>query len=522
MAKKIRVKLILELHAAGVSRNTIADTRHMSRSSVSEVIRIAELHNINPEEVRSLNDEEAYRLFYPDKFQTEQIYQDPDYNYIHDELSKTGVTLKLLWKEYRDKCTLNEALPMGYTRFCEGYKKYTVRGDLTNHLEHKPGVRTEVDWSGSTMRFTDSITGDAIKVYLFVATLPYSMYSYVEPTLDMKMNTWIRCNIHMFEYFGGVTARIICDNLKTGVVSHPKEGEIILTEDYEAFGNHYVTAIMPAQVRKPKQKAAVEGTVGKIATAIIARLRDRNFTSFSELKAAVEDKLKEFNQKPFQKREGSRHLIYQQEKTYLRPLPDVPYEIATWDRYHKVGLDFHVIYKKNRYSVPYQYAKQYADLRISDTQVEIYINKQRVATHTKLPSYIEYKHSTKPEHMPPEFLKQEWDDDRIKRWADGIGPYTRKVIDKIFRCYQIKEQGYNPTLSVLRLSKTYSQERLETVCELALMKYRAPRYHHLKALLSANQDKIYLENKIKRKEEKEGLGSGYLRGVEYYGGSHHD
>jgi hypothetical protein len=372
------------------------------------------------------------------------------------------------------------------------------------------------------MSFIDGNTGEEIKVYLFVATLPYSMYSYVEPTLNMKMDTWIRCNVHMFEFFGGVTTRIVCDNLKTGVVSHPKEGEIILTEDYEAFGNHYVTAIMPAQVRKPKQKASVEGTVGNIATAIIAKLRNRTFTSLAELKTAVEEKLDEFNRAPFQKREGSRQQVYEQEKTHLRPLPDTPYEIASWDRKHKVGLDFHVIYKKNRYSVPYQYAKQYADLRVTDTHVEIYINGQRVTTHQRFPSYIEYKHSTKPEHMPPEFLRQEWDDERIKRWADSIGPNTRNVIDRIFGSYEIKEQGYNPTLSVLRLSKTYSQERLETACELALKKYRMPRYHHLKALLSANQDKLYLESKVKDTSEEENGHLGYLRGAEYYGGSHHD
>ena len=522
MANKIKVKLIMELHAAGVSRNTIADTRHMGRNSVSEVIRIAQQLGISADDVRVLSEEEAYQLFYPNKFQTESIYQAPDYDSVHEELSKTGVTLKTLWKEYCDKCKINDVLAMGYTRFCEGYRTYTVRNSLTNHLEHKPGAVTEVDWSGPTMSFIDGNTGEEIKVYLFVATLPYSMYSYVEPTLNMKMDTWIRCNVHMFEYFGGVTTRIVCDNLKTGVVSHPREGEIILTEDYEAFGNHYVTAIMPAQVRKPKQKASVEGTVGNIATAIIAKLRNRTFTSFAELKTAVEEKLNEFNRAPFQKREGSRQQVYEQEKTHLRPLPDTPYEIASWDRKHKVGLDFHVIYKKNRYSVPYQYAKQYADLRVTDTHVEIYINGQRVTTHQRFPSYIEYKHSTKPEHMPPEFLRQEWDDERIKRWADSIGPNTRNVIDRIFGSYEIKEQGYNPTLSVLRLSKTYSQERLETACELALKKYRMPRYHHLKALLSANQDKLYLESKVKDTSEEENSHLGYLRGAEYYGGSHHD
>ncbi|WP_443624830.1 hypothetical protein [Catenibacterium sp.] len=104
-----------------------------------------------------------------------------------------------------------------------------------------------------TMHYTVPSTGEVVKVYLFVATLPFSQYSYVEATKDMKMDTWINCNRYMFEYFDGSTVRVVCDNLKTGVVIHPKNGEIILTDTYSDFGNHYMTAIMPAQVRKPKQ-----------------------------------------------------------------------------------------------------------------------------------------------------------------------------------------------------------------------------------------------------------------------------
>ncbi|MEG1470731.1 MAG: hypothetical protein RSC31_08820 [Anaerovoracaceae bacterium] len=129
---------------------------------------------------------------------------------------------------------------MGYTKFCKGYDEFTVERKLTNHLEHKPGIVAEVDWSGPTMSYIDTATGELITAYLFVATLPYSQYSYVEATIDMKMDTFIRCHIHMYEYFGGVTTQLVCDNLKTGVVKHPKEGEIILTADYEALEQHYM------------------------------------------------------------------------------------------------------------------------------------------------------------------------------------------------------------------------------------------------------------------------------------------
>lgn len=330
MANKINVKLILELNAAGLSQNKIVATRHMSKHSVSDVIHIAEKLGVTYSDIQMFEDDAVYRMFYPDKHALEHLYEKPDYEMVHGELRRVGVTLKLLWQEYQDRCKKSGRIAMGYTKFCHGYADYTVANKLTNHLDHKPGVVTEVDWSGPTMSYIDVSTGEIVTVYLFVGTLPYSQYSYVEPCLDMKMPTFIRCHIRMYEYFAGVTTRLVCDNLKTGVVSHPKEGEIVLTADYEALGEHYQTTIMPAGVLKPKQKPSVEGTVGKIATAIIAKLRNEIFYSFHDLKAAVSKKLYEFNHENFQKREGSRYEVYLDEKESLHCLPSVPYEIATW------------------------------------------------------------------------------------------------------------------------------------------------------------------------------------------------
>ena len=314
MARKIDVKLILQLRDAGLSKSAIASTRQISRNSVRDVFDIADAKGIRYSDVRGLEDSELYHLFYPEKYANESMYGDPDYEHVHQELKKTGVTLKLLHEEYVERCEQNGEIPMGKTKFNEGYADYTIAHRLTNHVDHKPGERAEVDWSGPTMHYVDFSTGEVITVYLFVGTLPYSQYTYVEPCLNMKMDTFIRCHIHMYEYFGGVPVRTICDNLKTGVVSHPREGEIILTDEYAALGYHYETAIMPAGVRKPKQKASVEGSVGKIATAIIARCRNDVYNSFEDLKRGVSGKLDKFNRDPFQKREGSRYEAFMEER----------------------------------------------------------------------------------------------------------------------------------------------------------------------------------------------------------------
>ena len=520
MANKIKVKLILELRASSMSQREICRTRQMSQHSVGDVCKIADDLGIVHHDIKDKTDEEVYRLFYPDKHVIELLYKSPNYDYIHSELKKTGVNLKLLWHEYKDSCGLTSELPMGYTKFCEGYTEHTTANSLTNHLHHKPGMVCEVDWSGSTMEIIDRPTGEIIKVYLFVATLPYSQYSYVEPCLDMKQNTWLKCNINMFEFFHGSTVRITCDNLKTGVISHPKQGDIVLNEKYEDFGNHYLTAIIPAGVKKPKHKPSVEATVGKIATAIIAKLRNDVFYSLEELKIKVAHKLAEFNNAPFQKREGSRRLIFEEvEIKHLRELPSTSYEVAEWSYGHVVNLDCHVAYKTNRYSAPYKYVGKKVDLKITDTLVELFLKTERLYCHKKFPDYAKYQWATSDDHMPDKFHQTQWDDLRIKKWAHSIGLCTGKVIDQIFESVRIKEQGYNSALAVLRLSTTYSAARLEAACELALERIRSPRYQSLKAILSTNQDHEFLKQKSEVKsKELDKVAQGYIRGSDFYSG----
>lgn len=512
MANKINIKLILELTDKGMSGRAIEATYHMSHHSITTVLRRAAELDFSYMDSLSYSDMELYRKFFPNKYASEELYTLPDYEYVHKELSRTGVNLRLLWNEYKSNCINHNQTFIGYAKFCDDYRKYINANSLTNHLVHKPGIITEVDWSGSTMQLTDKYTGEIIPVYLFVATLPYSQYSFVEPCLDMKEDTWLMCHVKMFDFFGGVTNRIVCDNLKTGVIKHPKEGDIILNEKYESLGQHYVTAIMPAPVRTPKAKASVEGTVGKISTAVIARLRDCTFHTLNELRTAVYEAVDDFNNTPFQKREGSRKMIFDEEKEYLHSLPAIPFEIADWVYGRKVTLDSHVIYKKNRYSCPYQYVGKTVDLKVTASTLEIYYQHERIATHVRFPDYAVNHYSTHPEDMPDRFQKPEWDENRIRRWADSIGRYTAEVIDRIFRSVQIKEQAYNPCLSVLNLSKSYTPERLEAACSMALDRIRLPRYKHLKAILSANQDKtVAMPSKMTDEQ-------GYVRGAKYYGG----
>lgn len=523
MAKRINVKLIMELSAGGLTQNEIASSRHFSKTSVNLVLKTARELNVSASDLREMSPEEAYRLFFPEKLSADQIYELPDYGYVHEELKKVGVTLKLLWEEYREKCLAKGNIPVGKTKFCDDYNKYCSEAAISGHFEHKPGQRCEVDWSGPTMRITKA-DGEEIKVYLFVSCLSYSRYAYVEPTLDMKMDTWIRCNIHMYEHFGGVPIRTVCDNLKTGVVKHPKEGEIILTDSYEAMGNHYITAIMPAGVRKPKQKPGAEGTVGNIATAIIAKLRNRTFRNFPSLEEAVKKALAAYNAAPFEKRAGSRLEVWKEEKAYLRALPTVPYEIASWEYHRKVYPNCHATLNKNYYSVPYTYRGKYVDIRYTEKLVEIYYDHQRVASHPIFPAYVENRYRTEPTHMPDYFNEPEMNDTRMLSWAATIGPYTNDVIARVFRSVQIKEQGYNAALAILRLSKGYPKDRFEAACRIALGQASSPRYRLIQAILINNQDLIRRDQEAIPKENSQATeeSGAFIRGAAYYGGGDPD
>lgn len=224
------------------------------------------------------------------------------------------------------------------------------------------------------------VTGEVSKINLFVGVLPLSQMACFEPAPGMEERTWLECHVHMYEHWGGVPERTVCANLKTGVVKHPREGEVVLNDAYEALGEHCMTAIMPAQVRKPKQKASAEGTVRDAATWVIARIGNEAFAAIDDARAAVRRCLDAYNAHPPQKREGSRDSVFAGAgAAELGPLPDVRYDVCERVCNRSVGLDFHVVYAKNRCSVPHRYVGRKADLRVDEPTPSIYHAGERIA-----------------------------------------------------------------------------------------------------------------------------------------------
>ncbi|MCM1023468.1 MAG: IS21 family transposase [Prevotella sp.] len=401
-------------------------------------------------------------------------------------------------------------MPYQSTQFNKYYNDFIARKNATMHLNHKPGKIMQVDWAGDTASIIDTDTGNPIPAYVFVATLPYSGYSYVEAFLSMNQECWITAHVNAYKFFGGVTRIIQCDNLKTGVDKHGKD-EVILNKTYQELSEHYNTAVIPARVRAPKDKAMVEGTVGVISTFILAALRNGRFFSLSELNEAIWERLSLFNSKPFQKKDGSRSTMFEEEKYYLLPLPSRHYEMSTW-KVATVSPNYHISVDKMNYSVPYEYIRQKVDVRLTTKTVEVFFEGNRICSHIRLYGRPE-QYSTVDSHMPPEHQQYiKWNGERFIEQAAKIGNSTETVIKAVLSGYKTEQLGYKTCMSILRLADKYSVERLENACRKALNYTPRPCLKNIKAILSSGQDKIPDEVKPEPSSSK----YGFTRGDSYY------
>lgn len=505
-----------------MSKRSIAASCGCSRNTITTVLERAAECDISWPLPDDVTDGDLQGYLFPDKSKM-QNHRMPDYEYIHKELAKKGVTLTLLWEEYCRACYQTGETPYMYTQFCFHYRKYANTTKATLRIKRKPGELMEVDWAGQTAFLKDNITGEKIPAYVFVATLPCSQYTYVEAFLSQNLENWITAHIHAFQFFGGIANIIVPDNLKTGV-DKSSYWDPKINRSYYEMAEYYGAAVVPARVRRPKDKPSVEGNVGIVSTWIIAALRNETFFSLNELNEAIQQKLEEYNQKPFQKKTGSRKLAFMEEEKFaLLPLPVKQYELATW-KTATVPLDYHIGIDNMHYSVPYEYVKHEVEIRITSKIIEIFFNHIRIASHMRRTGPKE-EFFTIPEHMPENHrMFIEWDKNHIIDWAEKVGEHTKKVINGIFATYKAERQAQKMCMGFIKLADRYSLERLEDACRQALQYSPAPKLNSIKTILNHGTDKGF-ENKnvAKKVTTKKQTGSfGFTRGAEYFGGKRND
>ena len=481
--RKIKEVLRLKWECSLTDRQ-IADSCKIGRTTVQEYVSRARAANLTFQHVQNMSEDDLEQNLFPGVPQPCRNRPSPNWDSIHVERKKPGVTLMLLWEEYR------QAHPDGYSysQFCDSYKRYSDTLEVTLRQSHKAGDKLFLDYSGKRIEVVDPKTGEVRAAEIFVAVLGASNYTYAEATWSQTLRDWIGSHVQALEYFGGVPACLVPDNLKSGV-SKPWYYDPDINPTYMQFAEHYGTAVLPARSRKPRDKAKVEAGVLLVQRWILACLRHRRFFSLGELNTAIWQLLEKLNHRPFKKMPGSRRSLFESiDKPALRPLPTQAYEYAEW-KHATVNIDYHVVAEQHYYSVPYSLARKQVEVRVTATCVEIFHRGTRVASHMR--SCYKGQHSTIQEHMPPQHAFVQWSPERFLRWAEKCGPQVVSVVEGILKRRHYPEQGYREILGILRLAEKLGKERLNAACSRA-MHFGSPRYKTVATILKNNQDRLPL------------------------------
>jgi transposase len=432
--------------------------------------------------VQTLDDAALEARLYP-SVTLDAARAEPDCVWIHRERHRVGVTLELLHHEYLER----HPGGLRYTAFCDRYRAWAARRGLVMRQVHVAGDKLFVDYSGKRPRIVDEATGEVIEVELFVAALGASNLTYAEATRTQRGPDWIASHVRALEYFGGVPAALVPDQLKSGVTrSCAYEPEVQRT--YDELAQHYGTTVMPARPLHPRDKAKVEVAVQIAQRWLLARIRDEVFHTVGALNARLREVLVDLNGRVMRRYGKSRREMFEAiERAALRPLPATRFEYAEWQR-ARVNIDYHVQVAGHLYSVPYRLVHEEVEARTSGDVVEILHGRTRVASHRRSP--VKGGFTTQTEHMPSAHRAHaEWTPSRILTWAEKVGGATRTLCDAILADRPHPEQGFRSCLGILRLGKRYGDERLEAACDRALG-VRARSYRHVESILKNGLDRV--------------------------------
>ena len=434
----------------------------------------------------------------------------PDFAQVHSELqSHKHLTMQLTWEEYK------QTQPDGYqySQFCDLYRRWAGKLDLVLRQSHRAGEKLFVDYAGQTVPVVDLRTGEVNKASIFVAVMGASSYTYADASLKADLESWIGSHVRALDYIGGCPEVIVPDNLKAGVKS-PSRYEPDLNPTYQEMAAHYGVAVIPARVRKPRDKAKVEVGVQVVERWILAALRKRIFTSIGELNEAIKGLLEKLNARQFRKRPGSRRELFEQlDRPALKPLPVERFEIARW-KWRRVSRDYHVELFNHFYSVPSNLVGREVELRYTADTVEVLHKGVRVASHAISSQVGEA--TTVEAHRPESHRRYlEWTPSRLESWSTHAGPSIAAVVEYILHNAVHGEQGLRSCLGLVRLESCYGEQRLEAACARAL-KFDACSYRSIESILKTGLDRTEPTEPIATLDPIEHAN---MRGPDYFDGA---
>ena len=465
-----------------ISNRQIAKSCNIARSTVAEYLFRFQQAALSWPLPQDIDDNQLEQLLYP---QLPTIPADqrplPDWSYIHQQLRHKSVTLMLLWQEHK------ELHPKGhqYSQFCHLYRQWAKLIDPVMRQEHRAGEKLFVDYAGQTIEVYDLHANQMREAQIFVAALGASNYTFAEATWTQSLPDWIGSHSRAFSFLGGVTQIVVPDNLKSAV-SKACFYEPTINPTYLDMANYYDTVVIPARVRKAKDKAKVEVAVQVVERWILARLRNRQFFSLRQLNETIVELLVDLNNRAFQKLPGCRKQLFESlDKPALKPLPLQPYPYAEW-KIAGVNIDYHIEVDHHYYSVPHPLIGKKIDVRITQATIECFYKSKSVASHIR--SYLKGRHTTVKEHMPKSHQQwAKWSPQRFINWAAKIGPHTAQLIELILNSRKHPQQGFRSCLGILRLTKSYDDQRLEAACQRAVT-IGSTSYKSVASILKYNLD----------------------------------
>ena len=501
-----KIKEVLRLaHVAQLSERDIAHAANMKKTTVRDYLQRVRNSGLTWKEAESLDDETIDQKLFPPSSAIPESRAIPDWGVVHRELRRKGVTLQLLWEEYREE----HPAGYGYSRFCELYQKAEPTFDLSMRQVHRAGEKLFVDYSGKTIDIIDQKTGECRTAEIFVAVMGASNYTFAEATWSQQLPDWIGSHVRAFRFYGGVPTLVIPDNLKSGVKKACfYDPEINPT--YQRLACHYGVAILPTRAVHPKDKSKVENAVQVVQRWILARLRNRRFFSLPEANEAISELLEKLNDRPFRKIPDSRRSIFEQlDRPALRALPNESYEYEQWKK-ATVNIDYHVELEGHRYSVPYQLVREEVQIRFTATIVEIFHKGKRKAAHAR--SGLKGGYTTLSEHMPSTHrFFAEWTPQRMIKWAGEAGPSVGSLVEQLLGTKIHPEQGFRSALGIIRLGKKLGNARLKAACRRALA-IGGCSYRCVVQILDRGQDRLPLPEPVHNPE----IRHENIRGATYY------
>ena len=482
------IKDILKLRfKTEISYRQISRAVNIPSSTISDYCKRFEITKYTIDDFLEIDEDKIYQLLFPEKIKKETTDTAqrplPNFEYIHKNISKKGMTFELLWMEYK------EDNPNGYSlsQFKELYYKFKKKVNPTMRQTYIPGHQMFIDYSGLTVAYVDSKSGEIYKAQIFVTVLGGSGCVFVHATPSQKQEYFIKSHILAYEFYGGVSKINVPDNLKSAIISNNKNG-IVVNESYAEMCRYYNCAVEPARPKKPQDKGIVEQAVQGIQRWILAVFRDRTFFSVDEINQAIAPLLDKYNSKVSKHLGASRYELFEEEKKQLQALPANRF-IYKEIKLATVDISYHVKLLDCYYSVPFKHLGEKVEIKYSTALVEIYHKGRLVATHPRI-HRVNAK-STLKEHQPKnhQFQNEKMNPGRLLNWAVSIGENTRQFVQKRLESSDYPANVYQNIIAVLGKAKIYGKTDLD----LALAYANSINATRVKSIESILDKKLYLQ-----------------------------